>query len=404
MQDASVYVAPSKSVPPAKARGEQASGGADAIQRKLRGATFAEGEAMLAPARGDASAEGHSGAGGAKGVQMRGKRRGNKVAASGAGTAAVGGQAAASMASEVEPATDTPASEVAPATDTPASEVAPATDTPASEVAPASTSGGAVSSGGGASQQASASTTSGATTAPSPGPQPAAAGRSAWRNELKRLVGTLPADTTDPKKVQGKGKWSDFAATHFAQDEAALAAGGFDLAETQADIAAKASAREAAFKIAALKEAQRIKGGQLPIKAQFWQKMGWGIRGKEWDMKRLAALPSGKHCHLTASGDSIVAPQTAAATDPDLLYRSPDAIFATLFMAVDIASRVHVTRELPGQTGNHVYLGDANGAGAPVADDWFGGDAQTMKQHLAAFRTDAIARIAAAQAGGWVAG
>lgn len=229
-------------------------------------------------------------------------------------------------------------------------------------------------------------------------------GRNAWSAEIRRLVNTLPADITDHKKVQSKAKWQDFARGLFKASSDVLEAGGFDPTATAADIATHATKREADLKVAALKETQRIKGGQTPVKAAFWKEMGWDIKGKEWDMKQLGRTPNGNKWHITASGDSILAPSTLQQTDADFLFKGADTIFDALFMAVPAQNRVHVTRENTGAASNHVYLGGVNGAGTAVDDSWFQGDAATMKGELASFRTDAIARITSAQNKGWKLG
>ncbi|MFO0745508.1 MAG: hypothetical protein U1F43_07530 [Myxococcota bacterium] len=55
-------------------------------------------------------------------------------------------------------------------------------------------------------------------------------------------------------------------------------------------------------------------------------------------------------------------------------------------VGVPVDKRVHVTRMVPPNTRDHVFLGDVNGAGAAVGNHGFDGDAATMKAHLVQFR------------------
>ena len=70
-------------------------------------------------------------------------------------------------------------------------------------------------------------------------------------------------------------------------------------------------------------------------------------------------------------------------------------------VGVPVDKRVHVTRMVPPNTRDHVFLGDVNGAGAAVGNHGFDGDAATMKVHLVQFRADVIALLVAAQNKGW---
>jgi hypothetical protein len=322
------------------------------IQRQLRGATYAEGEALLAP------------------VQREGEPGKGKPAKSGAGAASTSAPPKAS-----EP---TPSAEVS---------------------APSAVSSGPAGAGAAADKVADTSAAS-----PSVAPAPAS-GLSVWRREMKRLSRTIPGELIDAKKVHSRDEWDTFTTDLFMSERGALEADGFGVEATTADIAAKAAEREAMLRVAALKETQRIKAGAVPTKGNFWNLLGWTLPGKAWDLRQLAVLPSGRKCHLTASGDSIIAPSTAAASEVDIMYKSPEAVFDALFTrGIAVGARVHVTRELGSAPSNHIYLGNVNGAGAAVGDGWFEGDAATMKQHLAAFRADAIRRIGEAQLSGWSAG
>ncbi len=225
-------------------------------------------------------------------------------------------------------------------------------------------------------------------------------GKSAWNGEVKRLIDMIPTKLTDHKTVLGRGKWRDrLEKTVFADDIASFTEAGWAKDTVTQDITTNAGARASTWMDYVWKTVADLKGRNVPTKGQLWSFLGWQIKGQEWDMKHVAAGPTGTRLHITASGNSIPAPSTLVGTDPEILEKDPALIYQSFFESVDVVSRVHVTRE--SQPKKHLFIGGVNGLGMAIGDSDWGGDAATMKTHLANFKSNVIAKLTEAKLLGW---
>lgn len=224
-------------------------------------------------------------------------------------------------------------------------------------------------------------------------------GKKAWTSECKRLIDMIPAKLTDHRTVLSKVKWRGQLETVFADDIADFTEASWAKDMVVTDIATNAGARASTWMDHVWKTVGELKGKNVPTKGELWSFLGWQIKGQEWDMKHVAAGPSGTPLHITASGNSIPAPSTIVGGDPEILQKDPASLYQALFESAAVQARVHVTRE--SQPKKHLFIGNVNGDGRAIGDTEWGGDAATMKGHLATFRSNAIAKLTDAKVRGW---
>jgi hypothetical protein len=228
--------------------------------------------------------------------------------------------------------------------------------------------------------------------------------KKAFREEREYLYEVMPAILYDHKQLQGKAKWNAEMDKYLKveMDRLCDASWHIDQASIPEEITERREERQAEWLDHAWKKVGELKpigSSTLPVKAKFWEFLGWNIRGLEWTMRNVSAGPTGTKLHLTVSGNSMLAPSTLITQDADILNKSPDLIYSKLFESVDVDKRVHVTRE--SEPKKHLYIGGTNGLGMAIEDSAWEGDAKTMKEHLNSFKTDVIQKIIAAKLKGW---
>ena len=248
-----------------------------------------------------------------------------------------------------------------------------------------------------------------------------AEGKALWADEIKRLLAAIPLAMAEGSQRDGvaplfpaKGGLEKELRKLFNSVTGLYGSNAWDPAFIAPDIAANADAREDAwlrFICAAAaakygKGEDAVKPGAKPqlTKATFWKFLGWNIKGLEWTLRQKGTGGTAERAklHITVSGNSIVAPETAVKANATILEGTPAEIYSAFFEAVPIDSRVHITRDpTPTDLKKHLFIGNTNGLGMAMADTDWGGDAKIMKDLLAGFRKEVLVSIGLAKAKGW---
>ena len=248
-----------------------------------------------------------------------------------------------------------------------------------------------------------------------------AEGKALWADEIKRLIAVVPESMAEGSHRDGvaplfpvKGGLEKELRKLFNSVTGLYGSNAWDPTFIKDDIAANADAREDAwlrFICAAAatkygKGEDAVKPGAKPqlTKATFWKFLGWNIKGLEWTLRQKGTGGTAERAklHITVSGNSIVAPETAVNANATILEGTPAEIYSAFFEAVPIDSRVHITRDpTPTDLKKHLFVGNTNGLGMAMADTDWGGDAKIMKDLLTEFRKDVLASIGLAKGKGW---
>ena len=235
-------------------------------------------------------------------------------------------------------------------------------------------------------------------------------GRRLWNNLTAALWKETPDEVKSKKGADGKRAFTRNATTAmmsaaFADLKGTLERGDFDDEATDEEITGDLDQLRAEWDAHLWMQVGTEYGTNVPTKEQMFSHLGWpGIKGKIWDLKSAGSAASGTRMHVTVSGDSMVAPTTLVADDPDALEKPPAEIFDALFMITAHNNRVHCTLE--SHPKKHLYLGGRNGGTATsgpmsIPESGWNGDARAMHATLADFRTVAIRKIVDAKLKGW---